>query len=262
MTAAAEHERGHEPAAVQRADRRTTEVVSLQIGGNDIGFTEILQNCVTYNPFGRPCQNRYNPGGNDEIKARIDATAPKVAAVIQGIRAALADRAGPGRQLRGDPARRPAAAAGRRCRSRYADVPYLRSEAEGAQRDARSSRRPANGATLRRRLHGVASAGTRAGPPARAGSSRWCRATPPRRSIPTPAAWRASLRWSRRRRVTLALELGRRRRGRPCGRACAPSASQRTHFWPSAVQTRPKCIGLPRTVPLLRISQVPSARLE
>lgn len=64
-----------------------TAVVSLQIGGNDIGFTEILQNCVTYNPFGRPCQNRYNPGGNDEITARINATAPMVAAVIQGIRA-------------------------------------------------------------------------------------------------------------------------------------------------------------------------------
>jgi hypothetical protein len=63
-----------------------TAIVSLQIGGNDIGFTEILQNCVTYNPFGRPCQNRYNPGGNDEIAARINATAPKVAAVIQGIR--------------------------------------------------------------------------------------------------------------------------------------------------------------------------------
>ena len=64
-----------------------TAIVSLQIGGNDIGFTEILQNCVTYNPFGRPCQNRYNPGGNDEITARINATAPKVADVIKGIRA-------------------------------------------------------------------------------------------------------------------------------------------------------------------------------
>jgi hypothetical protein len=62
-----------------------TEIVSLQIGGNDIGFTEILQNCVTYNPFGRPCQNRYKPGGVDEIAARIATTAPKVAAVIQEI---------------------------------------------------------------------------------------------------------------------------------------------------------------------------------
>jgi hypothetical protein len=63
----------------------TTRIVSLQIGGNDIGFTEILQNCVTYNPFGRPCQNRYGPGPDNQISARIAATAPKVAAVIHGI---------------------------------------------------------------------------------------------------------------------------------------------------------------------------------
>jgi hypothetical protein len=62
-----------------------TQIVSLQIGGNDIGFTEILQNCVTYNPFGRPCQNRYGTGPNNQISARIAATAPKVAAVIEGI---------------------------------------------------------------------------------------------------------------------------------------------------------------------------------
>jgi lysophospholipase L1-like esterase len=62
-----------------------TRVVSLQIGGNDIGFTEILENCVTYNPFAHPCQDRYNPGGNDQIQARIAATAPKVAAVLAGI---------------------------------------------------------------------------------------------------------------------------------------------------------------------------------
>ncbi len=65
----------------------TTGTVSLQIGGNDIGFTEILSNCATYNPFAHPCQDRYNPGGNDQIKARIDAAAPKVGAVLDGIRA-------------------------------------------------------------------------------------------------------------------------------------------------------------------------------
>ena len=62
-----------------------TKIVSLQIGGNDIGFTEILQNCVTYNPFARPCQDRYGTGVNDQIVARIAATAPKVAETIQGI---------------------------------------------------------------------------------------------------------------------------------------------------------------------------------
>jgi hypothetical protein len=62
-----------------------TRVVSLQIGGNDIGFTEILENCATLNPFSHPCQDRYGPSSNSEIDARIAATAPKVAAVLRGI---------------------------------------------------------------------------------------------------------------------------------------------------------------------------------
>jgi lysophospholipase L1-like esterase len=61
-------------------------VVSLQIGGNDIGFSEILQNCATANPFGRPCQNRYIRNGVDELRARITSTAPKITAVLEGIR--------------------------------------------------------------------------------------------------------------------------------------------------------------------------------
>ncbi len=63
----------------------TTEVVSLTIGGNDIGFSEIAQSCITLNPFSSPCKDKYDPGGKDQIAARIAATAPKVAAVLQGI---------------------------------------------------------------------------------------------------------------------------------------------------------------------------------
>ena len=47
---------------------------------------ELAENCVSILPFGSPCRNRYVRDGNDEISARIAATAPKVAAVIQGIR--------------------------------------------------------------------------------------------------------------------------------------------------------------------------------
>jgi lysophospholipase L1-like esterase len=65
----------------------TTQTVSLQIGGNDIGFTSIIENCASVSPFGRPCQDQYNSGGVDQLAARINATAPKVAAVIQGIHA-------------------------------------------------------------------------------------------------------------------------------------------------------------------------------
>ncbi|HEU5106393.1 MAG TPA: SGNH/GDSL hydrolase family protein [Solirubrobacterales bacterium] len=64
-----------------------TTVVSLTIGGNDIGFSEVAESCVTANPFSHPCLDKYNAGGVDQLKARIEATAPKVAAVLQGIHA-------------------------------------------------------------------------------------------------------------------------------------------------------------------------------
>lgn len=63
-----------------------TKVVSLQIGGNDIGFTEILTNCQTANPFGSPCKNRYVRNGVDELRARIAATALKLREVLTQIK--------------------------------------------------------------------------------------------------------------------------------------------------------------------------------
>ena len=62
-----------------------TDVVTLEIGGNDIGFTDIIRNCATYNPFAHPCQDTYVHGTDDEISNRINATAPKVATVLSGI---------------------------------------------------------------------------------------------------------------------------------------------------------------------------------
>jgi hypothetical protein len=65
----------------------STEVVSLTIGGNDIGFSEVAQSCITLNPFSSPCKDKYDAGGHDQLAERIEATAPKVAAVLQGIHA-------------------------------------------------------------------------------------------------------------------------------------------------------------------------------
>ncbi len=64
-----------------------TNVVSVTIGGNDIGFTEIIESCITYNPFSTPCKDKYDPGGHDQLAERIANAAPKVAAVLQGIHA-------------------------------------------------------------------------------------------------------------------------------------------------------------------------------
>lgn len=65
-----------------------TELVTLGVGGNDIGFAEIIQNCATRswtNLLGAPCKDYYNRGGHDELQARINATAPKIASVLNGI---------------------------------------------------------------------------------------------------------------------------------------------------------------------------------
>jgi GDSL-like lipase/acylhydrolase family protein len=64
-----------------------TNIVSVTIGGNDIGFTEIIESCITYNPFSTPCKDKYDPGGHDQLAERINNAAPKVAAVLQGIHA-------------------------------------------------------------------------------------------------------------------------------------------------------------------------------
>jgi GDSL-like Lipase/Acylhydrolase family len=66
------------------ADNR---LVTVTIGGNDIGFSSIAEDCVSIVPFGSPCKDQYTQGGQDEISRRIAETAPKVDAVLQGIRA-------------------------------------------------------------------------------------------------------------------------------------------------------------------------------
>ena len=66
---------------------RRTRIVTIQIGGNDIGFSSIARDCTSTTNEGTPCQDRYVHDGRDEISERIEATAPLVAAVIQGIHA-------------------------------------------------------------------------------------------------------------------------------------------------------------------------------
>lgn len=60
--------------------------VSLQIGGNDIGFSEILVRCATLLPIGTPCRDQYTAGGTDELARRIAVTATKVDAALVEIR--------------------------------------------------------------------------------------------------------------------------------------------------------------------------------
>ena len=68
-----------------------TALVTIGIGGNDIGFSGIVSTCAQDglgDPFGTPCRDRFTAGGTDQLQARIAATGPKVAAVVQAVRAA------------------------------------------------------------------------------------------------------------------------------------------------------------------------------
>jgi hypothetical protein len=63
------------------------KLVSVQLGGNDIGFSGIAQDCFSLSPTGQaPCKAKYVGAGPDQVSARIAAVAPKLSAVLAGIR--------------------------------------------------------------------------------------------------------------------------------------------------------------------------------
>ncbi|MGH3777623.1 MAG: SGNH/GDSL hydrolase family protein [Pseudonocardiaceae bacterium] len=66
-----------------------TDLVTVTIGGNDIGFTDIFVTCSrisSLDPLGNPCERQATTGGTDLYAQRIAAAAPKVAGVLEGIR--------------------------------------------------------------------------------------------------------------------------------------------------------------------------------
>ncbi|MBT2387151.1 SGNH/GDSL hydrolase family protein [Streptomyces sp. ISL-11] len=65
-----------------------TRTVTVGIGGNDIGFGDIIGTCAQLSPSapaGAPCRDKYTAGGTDELTARIAATAPKIAKVLTDV---------------------------------------------------------------------------------------------------------------------------------------------------------------------------------
>jgi lysophospholipase L1-like esterase len=84
MTQAQSVPGGSNPPQFNALDTNT-QAVSLTIGGNDIGFVTIAENCSSPVNSGTPCQDRYVVNGDDTIADSIFAAAPKVATVLQGI---------------------------------------------------------------------------------------------------------------------------------------------------------------------------------
>ncbi|MFJ9629442.1 SGNH/GDSL hydrolase family protein [Streptomyces sp. NPDC091280] len=70
------------------AVQRDTDLVTLQIGGNDIGYASIIATCAKLSATdltGNPCQRYYNSTGTDQLALATLDTAPKVAKVLRTI---------------------------------------------------------------------------------------------------------------------------------------------------------------------------------
>ena len=75
------------PAQFDRLEA-DTGIVTLQIGGNDIGFGSIAEACGSAAVQQQSCRSQFsNPDGSDELERRIAETLPLVIDVVEGIRA-------------------------------------------------------------------------------------------------------------------------------------------------------------------------------
>lgn len=75
------------PAQFDALDRGT-DLVTVTIGGNDIGFSTVLGTCAhltSGDPTGAPCRSHYAGTGADQVTDAVTRTAPKVAQVLRGI---------------------------------------------------------------------------------------------------------------------------------------------------------------------------------
>lgn len=72
------------------AVQRDTDLVTVQIGGNDIGFSSIIATCAklgSTDVTGNPCRRYYTSSGADQLALKILDTAPKVARVLRAVHA-------------------------------------------------------------------------------------------------------------------------------------------------------------------------------
>ncbi|MGW0568221.1 SGNH/GDSL hydrolase family protein [Streptomyces tauricus] len=71
--------------------QRGTDLVTVQIGGNDMGFGSIIATCAQLSAQdlkGDPCRRHFRtPSGADQLTLNILDTAPKIAAVLRAVHA-------------------------------------------------------------------------------------------------------------------------------------------------------------------------------
>jgi lysophospholipase L1-like esterase len=68
----------------------SAQVVSLQVGGDDLGFVSILENCAALTPWGPTkvganCRNYYDANGNNTLANAISALGPRIATILADV---------------------------------------------------------------------------------------------------------------------------------------------------------------------------------
>lgn len=83
--AAAQSVTGGSNPAQYGALKADTQLVSIGIGGNDIGFGDIVKNCISALPVGTPCKDRYTAGGTDQLRAKIATLGTTLGTVLREV---------------------------------------------------------------------------------------------------------------------------------------------------------------------------------
>ena len=68
--------------------RPDATLVTVGIGGNDAGLVGVAEDCAVLGltaPTGTACRDKYAPGGNDTVAAKIEETRPEIARIIDRI---------------------------------------------------------------------------------------------------------------------------------------------------------------------------------
>ncbi|MFF8731859.1 SGNH/GDSL hydrolase family protein [Streptomyces sp. NPDC015171] len=80
---------GGNPPQLDALDRHT-DLVTVQIGGNDVGFGTVIGTCArlaAQDPAGNPCERSYKAAGYDQLALAVVRTAPKVDRVLRAVHA-------------------------------------------------------------------------------------------------------------------------------------------------------------------------------
>lgn len=66
---------------------QSTKVVTFQFGGNDIGFGEIVQSCISLLPWAAGCAaSTYQVGGRDLLRERVQNAGPRIARALDEVK--------------------------------------------------------------------------------------------------------------------------------------------------------------------------------